>query len=196
MMLQFNFSRCLLLLTFHGSSQLAHTAIFSILTPSSNPDLISSQSEYSDMLPSPDLSTTSVLSVLLIDGSKNHRAYWAEQLKSCSSDYQIIEAADGQAGMDLYRSRRIDCVVLELSLPDQSGFQTLVELVPIASRPHVAVVVLTQITHRGVWELAKQNGAYVCLAKKFTTGIDMDKAIQRAVAFVGQMPKEDRYRPI
>jgi DNA-binding NarL/FixJ family response regulator len=87
-------------------------------------------------------------------------------------------------------------VVLELSLPDQSGFQTLVDLVPMARRPHVAVIVLTQVTHRGVWELAKQNGAYACLAKSFTSGDDLDRAIQRAVAFVGQMPKEDRYRPI
>jgi len=140
----------------------------------------------------PDIPT---ISVLLVDGSKNQRAFWADQLKHCSPDYQILEADTGQSGLDLYRSRRIDCVVLELSLPDQSGFQTLVELVPIASRPHVAVIILTQMTHRGVWELAKQNGAYACLAKKFTSGEDLDKAIQRAVAFVGQMPKEDRYRP-
>ena len=87
-------------------------------------------------------------------------------------------------------------MVLELSLPDQSGFQTLVDLVLIARRPHVAVIVLTHMTHRGVWELAKQNGAYACLAKKFTSGEDLDKAIQRAVSCVRQMPKEDRYRPL
>ena len=135
-------------------------------------------------------------SVLLIDGSKNQRTYWADQLRRCSLDYEIVEASDGQSGMDLNQSRRIDCVVLELELPDQSGFQTLVELVPIAKRPHIAVIVLTQMTQRGVWELAKQNGAYVCLAKKFTSDEDLDRVIQRAVAFVGQMPKEDRYRPI
>jgi DNA-binding NarL/FixJ family response regulator len=166
---------------------------FSVLTPSLIPDLISTQSECSDMSPNSDLLTTSVL---LIDGSKNQSTYWAEQLKRCSPEYEIVEASDGQSGLDIYRSRHIDCVVLELSLPDQSGFQTLVDLVPMARRPHVAVIVLTHMTHRGVWELAKQNGAYVCLAKKFTSGDDLDKAIQRAVAFVGQMPKEDRYRPI
>ena len=75
-----------------------------------------------------------ITSVLLVDGSKNQRTYWADQLKRCSPDYQILEADDGQSGMEVYRSRRIDCVVLELSLPDQSGFQTLVNLVPIARR--------------------------------------------------------------
>jgi DNA-binding NarL/FixJ family response regulator len=139
---------------------------------------------------------TPTTSVLLIDGSKNQRTYWAGQLKRCSLDYEIIEASDGQSGLDLYRSRRIDCVVLELGLPDQSGLQTLVELVPIASRPRVAVIVLTQMTERGVSDLARQNGAYACFVKQHTSGQDLDNAIQRAVAFVGQMPKEDRYRPI
>ena len=63
-------------------------------------------------------------SILLIDGSKNQRAYWADQLNQCSPDYEIVEAADGESGLALYRSQPIDCVVLELSLPDQSGFQT------------------------------------------------------------------------
>ena len=126
-------------------------------------------------------------SVLLIDRSHNQRAYWADQLKRCSPDYQILEAADGQSGLDLFRSRRIDCVVLELALPDQSGFETLVALVPIASRPQVAVIVLTQMTHRGISELAMQNGAYVCFVKRHTTGEDLDRAIQRAVALVGQI---------
>lgn len=130
-------------------------------------------------------------SVLLIDGSKNQRTYWADQLKRCSPDYVIVEASDGQSGLDLFRSRRIDCVILELELPDQSGFQTLVEIVPIASRPQVAVIVLTQMTHRRISELSTEHGAYACFVKRHTTGEDLDRAIQRAVAFVGQMPKED-----
>ena len=87
------------------------------------------------MLPKPERPVTSVL---IIDGSKNQRTYWAGQLKRCPPDYEIFDAPDGQSGLDLYQSRRIDCVVLELSLPGQEGFQTLVNLVPIASRPPVA----------------------------------------------------------
>lgn len=143
------------------------------------------------MCPNSELPATSVL---LIDGSKSQRVYWADQLKRCSPDYQLIEAEDGQSGLDICQSRRVDCVVLELSLPDQSGFATLVNLVPIARRPSVAVVVLTLITQPGVWEVAKQNGAYACLAKNFTSGEDLDKAIQRAIASVGQLPKEHRLR--
>ena len=135
------------------------------------------------------------ISVLIIDSSKKQRTYWADQLKRCSPDYEIVGASDAQSGLDLYRSRRFDCVVLELSLPDQGGFKALVELVPLVSRPQIAVIVLTLMTHPAVWRLAKENGAYTCLAKEFTTGEYLNNAIRRAVAFVGKMPKEDRYRP-
>ena len=135
-------------------------------------------------------------SVLLIDASKKQRTWWVEELKRCSADYEILEASDGESGMALCQSRRIDCVVLELSLPEESGFAVLMKLVPFASRPHVAVVVFTELTHQGLWELARRTGAYTCMAKKFTSGEDLDRAIQRAVSFVEQMPKEDRYRPV
>ena len=69
------------------------------------------------------------------------------------------------------------------------------DLVPIASRPDVAVVMLTNRLQRGLGELARENGAYTCFIKQFMSGKDLDKAIQRAMAYVGWMPKEDRYRP-
>ena len=55
-------------------------------------------------------------SVLLIDGSMHHRAYWADQLQRSSPDYLIVEAEDRESGLALYRSRRSDCVVLDLAL--------------------------------------------------------------------------------
>ena len=79
------------------------------------------------------------ISVLFIDRSTNHRTYWAEQLKRCSPSYEILEASDAQSGLDLYRSRRVDCVVLEIALQDESGFVALLSLVPLASKPQVAV---------------------------------------------------------
>jgi DNA-binding NarL/FixJ family response regulator len=145
------------------------------------------------MSPNSELPTTSVL---FSDGNKNHRAYWADQLKSWSPNYQILESDDGQSGLNIYQSRQIDCVVLEVALPDDSGFPTLVQLVPIANRPQVPVVVLTQLPYPGVWELAKENGAYTCLHKSRASGEDLDKAIRHAIAFVGQMPKEERQRVI
>jgi len=83
----------------------------------------------------PDPTESLSTSVLLINDSANHRAYWVDQLKRCSAHYQIVEASDAQSGLDLYRSQSFDCVVMDLALPDQSGFELLSELVPIPRLP-------------------------------------------------------------
>jgi DNA-binding NarL/FixJ family response regulator len=135
--------------------------------------------------------------VLLIDENDIEQAFYAQGLMRCSSDYLILEAADRQSGLDRHRqSQWIDCVVLELVLPNSSGFALLVGLIPIPSRPNIVVVILTRVRHRGWWDLAKQIGAHACLLKELTSTEDLDRAIQRAVACVGLMPKEDRHRPI
>jgi CheY-like chemotaxis protein len=136
------------------------------------------------------------MSVLLIDGNHTERAFYAKGLKRSSPDYQVLEATDGHTGLDLYRrSPWIDCVVLEVSLPDRSGFALLVDLLPLPSRPNVAVIILTHLVYRGLWDLAHHNGVDACLVKKYTSGDALDKAIQRAVARVGPLRKEDRPRP-
>ena len=140
------------------------------------------------MHPNSELPTTSVL---LIDENNTDRIGFASHLKGCSPDYQIHEAGNGEAGLALYRSLRIHCVVLSLELPDRSGFQVLVDLVPIASRPNVAVLVLTNRAQQGIHELVRKNGAYACFVKQFTSGDDLERAILRAMAFVGQMLRED-----
>jgi CheY-like chemotaxis protein len=144
------------------------------------------------MPPKHEIPTTTIL---IIDGNAAEREFHAEALKNCSSDYEILEAADGPSGLALYRSHRIDCVILELDLPGPSGFEVLMNLVPDARRPHVAVLVLTRLEQRGIGELAKQNGAHACFIKRQMPVEALDRAIQHAVALVGMLPKEDRYRP-
>ena len=145
------------------------------------------------MPPNPERRT---ISVLLIDGSAVDRAHFADQLKRCFPDYLIVEAADGQSGLALYRSQQIDCVVTDLVLSDRSGFEILADLVPVSDKPQVGVIVLARIEHPAVEELAKQNGAYACLVKQYTSGEELDHAVQQAVKFVGLLPKDDRYRPV
>lgn len=70
------------------------------------------------------------------EDSKNSRRPTARcrvsgELKRRAPDYHILEASDGESGLALCRSQRIDCVVLAVELPDCSGFNVLVDLVPI-----------------------------------------------------------------
>ena len=56
--------------------------------------------------------------ILLIDGHDKDRQFYAKSLKAISPDYVILEAASAPGGLELYNSRSIDCVILELELPD------------------------------------------------------------------------------
>ena len=134
------------------------------------------------MAPNADLLTTRIL---FIDGNANDRALYVSGLQYCSPDYQIIEATDGQSGLAICRAQRIDCVILELELSGLSGFEVLLELVPLVRRPHIAVIVLTLLADRGVYSLAMKNGAYVCFHKSHTSPDDLDRAINRAIGFIG-----------
>jgi hypothetical protein len=86
------------------------------------------------------------------------------------------------------RCSRIDCVVLELDLPDISAFEVLVELVPRVRRPNIVAIVLTRVVDREIYALAKENGAYVCFHKPNTSSDDLDRAINRGIGFVGLLP--------
>lgn len=129
----------------------------------------------------PQASTTTVL---FIDDNDEDLKYWGERLKNYSShNYTVLDASSGEAGLELCRSERIDCVVLDLDMPE-SGFYVLFDLVRDRTRPQIAVVILSHLLLPNLLEMAKYNGAQVCLVKQTTSAQDLDNAIQKAVASV------------
>lgn len=122
--------------------------------------------------------------ILLIDGHDKDRQFYAKSLKAISPDYVILEAASAPGGLELYNSRSIDCVILELELPRISGFDVLAQLIPIAQRPTIAVVVLTRLPYASLLAIAKKNGANEALLKTTTSGEILHEAILQAVATV------------
>lgn len=123
-------------------------------------------------------------SILFIDGHDQDRWYYVHRLKLTSQDYLIFEAATGQAGLDLCSSHSIDCVILEIDLPDMSGFEVLAKLVPIANHPELPVIMLTRLSNPDLLDLAKKNGAQVGLRKLGTSGDILDQTILKAIATV------------
>lgn len=127
----------------------------------------------------------SFVTVLLIDPHEGERQYWAESLKNCSSEYVVLEAQSGKAALAICASRPVDCVVTELTLPDISGFEVLITLVPVAGSPKIAVIVLTRQVYHPMGDVAFKNGAQAYLVKARSTGHDLDEAIRKAIAIVG-----------
>jgi CheY-like chemotaxis protein len=77
----------------------------------------------------PQVSTTHTTTVLFIDDNDEDLKYWCELLKRFSSHhYTVLDAPSAESGLELCRSNRIDCVVLELDMPE-SGFCVLFDLI-------------------------------------------------------------------
>ena len=131
-----------------------------------------------------DASVDGKVSILIIDGHHKDRQHYADHLKTCSPDYIVYEAPSAKVGLEFFRSHSIDCVVLELSLPDASGFEVLVKLIPLARKPEVAVVVLTRLNYMSLLQVAREKGAQSILLKSFTSGDSLDTAILRAISTV------------
>jgi DNA-binding NarL/FixJ family response regulator len=122
--------------------------------------------------------------VLLIDGYHQDREYYSRELKASRRSYVILEAASGQSGIKLFLSHSIDCVIMEIELPDMSGFEVLTKLVPAVQHPQVAVVMLTRFGNSAFLDLAMKNGAQIGLRKGDTSGELLDRAIQTSIASV------------
>ncbi|TFY99455.1 response regulator [Ramlibacter henchirensis] len=58
-------------------------------------------------------------------------------------DIDIVSAGRGEAALELLRKQRFDCVVLDLRLPDMTGFELLEQLQKDAALATVPVVVFT-----------------------------------------------------
>ena len=108
--------------------------------------------------------------VLLIDDAPRYRDHYAQRLYASASHYDVVHAATGRSGLDICGRQPIDCVVLEIDLPDMSAFEVLAKLVPRTYRPEIAVIVLTRLPNRFLLDLAIKNGAQAALQK--TVGSD------------------------
>ena len=132
-------------------------------------------------VPTPD--TSKPPTVLLIDDNSEDRAYWSALLKRSPLGFLVLEAACGESGYKLFQSRHIDCVVLDLEMPE-SGLFTLIRLIPDPARRHVPVVILTKLAQPALMKLMKSLGAYECLVKEYCSAQALADTIRQAIAVI------------
>src|ERR1044071_3162726 len=97
--------------------------------------------------------------ILFIDDNKEESDYFIHRIQTCSPEFTILHTDTGQAGLAMCKEASIDCIVLELGLADISGFEVLLKLVPRVWRPDNAVIVLTRLANKFLWEAALTTGA-------------------------------------
>ena len=129
------------------------------------------------MTDSPSSFSSERKAILLIDGHHRDRLYYAEHLKVSSPEYTVFQTINGQDGLDVCNAHPMDCVVLELDLPDMFGFDVLAKLNSLGRRPGMAVIILTRLDNQSLLEAALTMGARFSLRKSLTSGDLLNKAI-------------------
>jgi DNA-binding response OmpR family regulator len=103
--------------------------------------------------------------ILIIDDDPDTRALLEDTLKSAS--HQTITAADGKQGLEKYLASPADLVITDMFMPDQDGFQTIVEL--RKQFPAVSIIAMSgKASAMDILSIAQILGAAEVLQKPFT----------------------------
>lgn len=129
--------------------------------------------------------------ILFIDHTED-RQHWVQRVRMSLPDCAVIEASTGKEGLAICQSQQVACVISELALPDISGFEVLLQLVPKPRHPEIAFIFLTRLTLSPMRQLALNNGAQAYLVKSHCTADEFDGTIHSALAMVAPRRKKAR----
>jgi len=73
------------------------------------------------------LAPSTVKRILLVDDELDAQSFMERLLRTCDPEYEIIKAATGQETLKAMRDEQPDLVLLDIVLPDFSGWQVLAE---------------------------------------------------------------------
>lgn len=102
--------------------------------------------------------------ILVIDDDKLMRLALARIL--IAAGYNVIEASDGEEGLQLYHSQDFDLVITDLIMPDKEGIQIIRELRKENSK--VRIIAMSAGGRGGATDYlkwARLIGAKQCLSK-------------------------------
>ncbi|MFM7572839.1 MAG: PAS domain-containing protein, partial [Snowella sp.] len=121
--------------------------------------------------------------ILLVDDSDRDRGIYRRYLLANKDyDYQILEAETLKEGLELWRSRSPDLVLVDLDLPDGSGLELLEAIQKTQSRKKIPVIMMTGQGHERIAVQAMKLGASDYLLKDDITASTLCHYVRSAIA--------------
>jgi DNA-binding NarL/FixJ family response regulator len=122
--------------------------------------------------------------ILIIDENETDRMLVKRSISKPGSSVIVHEAASGQIGLDLMRSKAFDCVFLDYTLPDMDGIHILKEIYNIETNlMPFPVVMLTGQSSESVMIDAIRYGANDYLVKDNITTDTLYIAMAKATQY-------------
>jgi PAS domain S-box-containing protein len=129
-------------------------------------------------------------SVLIAAAAPEDRAAMRDALSGDPAiHYVVIEAESGLRALELRRTLKPNCLILDHGLPDLSALEALKKLTAEEEAPACAVVVLVGAGDVRLAVEAMENGAHGCLEKNCARGEALLRAVSHAIEKLGRPRK-------
>ena len=120
-------------------------------------------------------------SVLVVDDQDQVRQLIRETLEQAG--YEVEEARDGKEGLERYRARSADLVIMDILMPDQDGLESIMTL--RLEFPDSRVIAMTggseAIGVGNVVDIAKMLGVRRTLQKPFDLKVLLDTVASETI---------------
>ena len=104
--------------------------------------------------------------ILIIDDEEQMRGMLRKMLERAG--YDVLEAMEGEAGLNLYKSAQVDLVITDLLMPGREGLETIMAFK--RENPAVRIIAISGGGRDGVLNFlpaAEKLGAAASLSKPF-----------------------------
>ncbi len=103
--------------------------------------------------------------ILAVDDSGTMRQMVSTTLKEAG--HQVVEAADGQAGLEAAQKQPFDLVITDINMPRMDGLELIKQLRALPGFRFKPILCLTTETRQDKKQQARANGATGWLVKPF-----------------------------
>ena len=128
---------------------------------------------------------TGARTILIVDDYPDALDVWEIYLRA--EGFQVLTAGTGQQALSTASAHIPDLVVLDLDLPDLSGFEVASELRRRAATRHIPLIAATGYSHVAQQDKAQQSGFDSVIVKPCDPGA-LVAEIQRMLVANGALP--------
>jgi len=130
-------------------------------------------------------------SVLVIEDHELQSMAVKEQLTERGID--VVQAFTGEAALELVNSRSFDCIILDLNLPDISGFDLLDQIKQKPEYAHIPVIINTamELDQDSIAHIMKYTEAMVLKSNKSN-----DRLIDEVSLFMHKLKKQEKFKAV
>ena len=108
----------------------------------------------------------SAKTILYVEDNEFNRKIVRDLLKR--TQYRLIEAQDGEAGIAAALEQRPDLILMDIQLPKISGLEAIRRLRAEAATANTPIIAITSFALSGDDQKAKEAGATAYLAKPYS----------------------------